>query len=195
MTYFLGTLLSYILLYKYFAIAVIMLTGAIIVPWPENTMLLATGAFASQGYLSFWAIFGTALVANVVGDVIGYMLTHKWGYRIIKEHHIRKYAYIEKLDKYLRDYAGVTVLLTRFVGTIGPIVNFLSGLAGVPIRKFLAFDIIGNALDTGLFLVAGYILGSVWQNFSGITDTLGWILSAVALLGIVVRVFWKKKTA
>ncbi len=195
MTYFLGTLLSYILLYKYVAIFAIIFTGAIIVPWPENTLLLASGAFTSQGYMSFWAAFATALVANILGDLVGYMLTAVWGYRVIKESHIRKYRTVEKLDAYLREHAGITILLTRFVGTLGPIVNFLSGLAGVSVRKFLAFDIAGNALSIGIFLIAGYILGSVWQNFSSIADTLGWIVTAVAVLGLVVRLFWSKKRA
>ncbi len=192
MSYFLGTLLSYVLLYKYYAIFVIILSGGIIVPWPENTLLFASGAFASQGYISFWAVFITALVANVLGDLIDYGLTYWWGYKVIKEHHIKKYWYVEKLNIYLRNHAGMTVFLTRFVGTVGPIVNFLSGLAGIPFKKFLAFDILGNAFDIGIFLCIGYALGNVWQNFSSITDTLGWILSGVAVLSIAVRIFWKK---
>src|ERR1700753_579402 len=120
----LATLLSYLLLYKYIAIFLLVVSSAIILPIPENTLLLATGAFASQGYFSFIFAFIVALAANVIGDSIGYILTRKWGNKIIKEHHIKKYASLSKIDSYIRGNAGMTIFLTRFTGTIGPLVNF-----------------------------------------------------------------------
>lgn len=50
----LSSLPSYVLLYKYVAIALVVYSGAVILPLPANAMLLAVGAFASQGYFSFW---------------------------------------------------------------------------------------------------------------------------------------------
>jgi membrane-associated protein len=195
MDYFLSSLLSYLLLYKYAALFLIVFSAAIIIPWPENTLLLATGAFASQGYFSLTLSFFVALVANVLGDLVGYSLTRKWGYKVIKEHHIRKYRYVERLNQYVKDHAGMTILLTRFVGTIGPLVNFLAGLINVSIRKFLMFDVIGNILDVGLFLLAGYMLGTVWQSFSDIADTIGWIVLVVFCMNIIIKVFWKRRSA
>jgi membrane-associated protein len=191
MDYFLSWLLSSLLLYKYFALFGIVFSAALIVPWPENTLLLATGAFASQGYFSLTAAFLVCLVANVIGDSIGYFLTFHWGNRVIKEHHLKKYVYIDRLNGYVKAHAGLTILLTRFVGTVGPLVNYLSGLIGVSFSKFLIFDIIGNTLDFALFLGAGYLLGNVWQNFSGITDTIGWILLVVIAINVAIHVFWK----
>lgn len=189
MNYFLTTLLSYLLLYKYVALFLIIFSSAIIVPWPENTLLLAAGAFAGQGYFNIWGLFFVALGANVLGDIIDFVLTKTWGYAFIKQHHIKKYRSVDRINQYVNDHAGITILLTRFTGTIGPVVNFLSGLVGVSYQRFIIFDVIGNILDIGLFLVAGFILGTVWQNFSGITNIIGWMIMVVFALSIAVHLF------
>ena len=193
MNYFLTELLSFLLLYKYVGLFLIIYSSAIIVPWPENTILLAAGAFASQGYFNPELTFTVALVANVLGDVTDYGLTRIWGYRVIKEHHLTKYSYINRLRHYVREHAGLTIFATRFTGTIGPLVNFLAGLIGVSFGRFLAFDILGNALDIGIFVVAGYVLGSVWQSFSGIAEIIGWIVLVLFLIYMVIGIIRKKR--
>lgn len=193
MAHILSWLLSLLLLYKYFALFFIIITAGILIPWPANTLLLATGAFASQGYFNVWMVFAVALIANVLGDSVGYLLTRKWGLRFIKEHHLKKYSYVDKLNEYIKSNTRMTIFLTRFVGTVGPAVNFLSGLIGIPYGQFLLFDILGNMCDIGFFLVAGYILGGVWQDFSSITNTIGWILLVVILINVSIQIFWNTK--
>ncbi|MEI6479982.1 MAG: DedA family protein [bacterium] len=195
MAYFLNPLISLLLSYKYITLFLIIFSGGIIVPWPENTLLLATGAFASQGYLNLAISFIVALTANILGDSIGYYLTKRWGYKIIKESKIKKYKYVKQAEKYLLDHSGITIFISRFVGAIGQLVNFMSGLIGISFRHFILFDIIGNALEIGIFMVAGYLLGNTWRNFLGITDIVGWILLAFFLINILINFFRKiKKT-
>ena len=193
MSYFLTTLLSYLLLYKYSALFLIVFSSAIIFPWPQNTLLLAAGAFASQGYFSITLCFIVAQIANVLGDITGYILTRTWGYRIIKEKHIKKFSSVAKLDRYMRNYAGLTIVATRFIGTLGSLVNFLAGLAHVPFLTFIIYDCIGNALDIGLFLYAGYALGTLWQSFSGIANTASWIIAIIIAIFFIIKAFISKK--
>ena len=49
MSSILSPLLSFLLLYKYVGLLVFTFADAVILPLPGNTILLATGAFASQG--------------------------------------------------------------------------------------------------------------------------------------------------
>ncbi len=81
MDYLLAALLSYLLLYKYVAVSVVSFLAGLILPLPSNALLLAAGAFASQGYISATAVFFFALVSNVLGDSLGYALT-RFGERV-----------------------------------------------------------------------------------------------------------------
>jgi membrane protein DedA with SNARE-associated domain len=74
MSQILESLLSYILLYKYVALALLVFANAIVIPLPINTLLLATGAFASQGYLNLGLALVLSIVANILGDCIDYTL-------------------------------------------------------------------------------------------------------------------------
>lgn len=195
MDYLLSTLLSYLLLYKYVAVSAIVFLAGLLLPLPSNTLLFAAGAFASQGYLNAIGTFAVALISNVIGDSIGYSLTRFWGTRFITHERLRRFKAVNKFEQFVREHAGSTILVTRFLGTPGVIVNFLCGLVGVSYRRFVLFDIIGNTLDIGAFLTIGYFIGVYSDNFSDITQIVGWIALVIILIFIIARLFLRKNAA
>src|SRR5271170_7278391 len=111
-------LLSYLLLYKYVALFIIVYTGAIMIPFPVNAMLLALGAFASQGYFSFWISLMVAVTANTLGDLTDYGVARKYGEWVIHKLHFDKVRFFTRLKEELRTDAAVTVFTTRFAGSL-----------------------------------------------------------------------------
>jgi len=192
MDYLLATLLSYLLIYKYAAIAVAVFLAGLLLPLPSNTLLLASGAFASQGYLSVTAVFFVALVSNVLGDSLGYALTRFWGTRFITVERLKRYSALSRIEEFVREHARMTIMVTRFLGTPGVVVNFLCGLSKLPYRSFVLYDAIGNALDTALFLFAGYALGIYAEQFSDIAVLIGWIIFVAILIFLAVKLFLRK---
>jgi membrane-associated protein len=180
-------------LYKYVAVAIIVFVSGLLLPLPSNTLLLASGAFASQGYMNVSVLFFVALISNVLGDSCGYALTRFWGTRIITEKRMQRYSAVAKVERFVRDHARPTILVTRFLGTPGVIVNFFCGLNGVTYRRFVLYDIIGNTLDIGGFLFLGYTLGIYSDNYSNIATLVGWIVFILALIFIIVRFFLKRR--
>ena len=195
MDYILTTLLSYLLLYKYAAISVIVFLSGLLLPLPSNTLLLASGAFSSQGYMNAFLVFGVALVSNVIGDSLSFALTRFWGTRIITRERIQRFKAVAKIEGFVRDHSRLTITVTRFLGTPGVIVNFLCGLSNVPYRRFVLYDAIGNALDTAFFIAIGYALGTFSENFSDIADLIGWIILVLLLIFVIVRVIIKSRKA
>jgi len=182
MDYLLTIFLSYLLLYKYAAIFILVFLSGLLLPIPSNTILLAAGAFASQGYMDTAAVFLSALVANVLGDSIGYSLTRFWGHRIITEARMKRFSAVAMIESFVRRHYGLTIFVTRFMGTPAVVVNFLSGLIRVPFRSFVFYDMLGNALDTACFIWIGYYLGVYTENYSDILSLLGWIFFVAALI-------------
>jgi len=193
MDYLLTSLLSFVLLYKYAAIFVIVFLSGLILPLPSNTLLLAAGAFASQGYMSAGWVFTVALISNVLGDSLGWALTRFWGTRFITSERLKRYSSLTKVEGFVHEHLRLTITATRFLGIPGVIVNFLCGLSGVPYRRFVFYDAIGNALDVGLFIAVGYALGSFSENFSSISSLTGWIILVALLIFVVVKAFWGRK--
>jgi membrane-associated protein len=184
---FVTLLLSFLLLYKYWALFAAMFISAVILPIPTNTLLLAAGAFASQGYFNFSLSLVVAVGANVLGDSFDYFLARRYGRSVIHMLHIRLPSYIERLEAYVKRHPGPTIFFTRFVGTADPLTNLLSGFIGIPFSTFLLYDFLGNVISIGGVLYAGYFLGIHWQDFSQLFSILGWILLGcivIAALGV-----------
>src|SRR6185369_5114107 len=127
MTQILDFLLSYLLIYKYITLFIVVFSSAIILPLPIDILMTAVGAFSSHGYFSFWWSLAVAVSANVSGDIIDYFIFKKYGHAVLQEKYVRKYSYFLKLEEYVKHHAGLTIFVSRFVGVLGPLVNFLAG--------------------------------------------------------------------
>jgi membrane protein DedA with SNARE-associated domain len=180
-------LLSYLLLYKYYALVAVVYFSAIILPLPTNAMLLAVGAFASQGYFSFWWSLTLAVSANTAGDLTDYFLARRYGMTIIRKLKLDKVRFFNQLAEELRTDAAVNVFVTRFAGSLSPVGSFLSGAVGVPFYIFFIYDLLGNIIEPGAALALGYLAGDYWSNFSGILDTV----AGLAAVGIVMFILYR----
>ncbi len=184
---FLGSLLSYLLIYRYAALGVVVYLGAIGVPLPVNAMLLALGAFAGQGYFNVWVSLAVAAAGNVAGDLTAYGITRRYGGAIVSLLRLRRLPFFAALEREVRSDAAITVFLTRFGSMMSPVTNILAGMAGVPFLTFLPSDAMGNILEPFGFLWIGYAAGVHWNNFSGVADIVGAIVAVASVMFIVIR--------
>ncbi len=182
-----GVLLSYVLLYKYFAIFGAIFLAGIIVPIPASELLMAVGAFAGQGYMNFWLALAAGLAGNVLGDLVDFFLARRYGTAVLRKFRLDKRKFIGALEAEVRRDAPFMIFSTRIAGALGPAVNVFSGISGVSFKKFLFYDATGNLVDIGGLLLIGYAVGSYWESFS---DVVG-IIVAITVVAIVMFILWR----
>jgi len=183
----LASILSYLLVYKYVALFVVVFSAAVILPLPGNAMLLAVGSFASQGYFSFWASLTVAVVANTLGDLFDYGITRKYGEVVIRSLRLHKVRFFIRLKEELVADAAVTVFVTRFAGSLSPIAALLSGLVRVPFKTFIVYAFLGNFIEPFVALSLGFAVGNYWSDFSGLLSTVPGIIA----VGVMLFVLWR----
>ena len=188
----LASLLSFLLLYKYFALFLCVFSVAIVVPLPINALLLATGAFASFGYFNLAASIAVAVFANVLGDVIDYAVARHYGPLVFEKFKVNKHYYFERLTHGVREHARLTIFITRFVGPLDLLVNLFAGSIKIPAGTFILYDFLGNFISNVLVLGVGYLAGDYWQSFSGLIDTAGEILLVAIVFFVVIQVFIRR---
>lgn len=181
-------ILSSLLLYKYIALAVVVYAAAVLLPLPSNAMLLAVGAFASQGYFNVWLALAVAVIANTAGDLTDYLIARKFGERVTRALRLHKLKFYNDLQEELRVDAAVTVFTTRFAGSLSPIANFLAGLVAVPFPTFFWCDLAGNFIEPAVALGIGYAVGDYWSDFSGTLELVAGIIAAAVILFILLRI-------
>lgn len=185
----LSAILSYLLLYKYWALFALVYSSAALLPLPANAALLAVGAFSSQGYFNFWISLAVAAVANTLGDFTGYAVTRKYGEAVTRALRLHKFKFYHQLQEELRADAAVTVFMTRFASSLSTVANFLAGLVAVPVGIFLFYDFLGNLIEPGAALTLGYLFGNYWNDFSNIFELIGVIIAVIVVMFVLWRIY------
>ncbi len=189
MDYLLGAILPYVLVYKYAAILIIAFSGAMILPLPVNPMLLAIGAFSSQGYFNIWLSLSVAVAGNVLGDMTDYLAARKYGEIIIRKLKIRSLRFFRQLEEELRLDAVGTVFTSRFAGSLSPVVNLLAGFVDMPFFNFFIPDFLGDFIEPFAVLFIGYALGAYWSSVSGTLNLVAALVATAVIMFILFRMY------
>jgi len=188
------SILPYILLYKYWAIFIITLLSSLALPVPAGSLLIASAAFASQGYFNIIILVIVAVAANIVGDNGLYWLTRMYGRKVLyRIGFLRKIITSRNfvlIEKRVSTRPGFVIFITRFEVLATLTGNIISGLGKVPYRKFLLFEALGSLASVLFYTMMGYFFGDSWQAVNNLIGNF----SIVFFLAIAVAValFWKK---
>lgn len=185
-------ILPYLLLYKYVALFIITFLASLAFPLPSAPSLMAASAFAGQGYFSIaWVIF-IAASGNILGDITGYTLSRLFGKPILYKLKLGKFLEAPKLqaiEKYLNRHPLIVIIASRAQVQTTMIVNILSGLSRMRLRKFLPPVFIGEIFQVLVYAAIGYFFGSNWQAINNLISQFSIVIMLVIIALAVV--FWR----
>lgn len=128
---------------------------------PGDSLLIAAGILAAQGHLNIFWMNLVLTVAAIVGDQVGYVLGLKTGQVIFSRPDslfFKKKHAVAAHEFYLR-HGGKAIVLARFLPILRTFVPFIAGVAEMPYRRFVFFNILGGILWVASMLWTGYLLG------------------------------------
>jgi membrane-associated protein len=178
-----------------FGVIVIVSAG---VPFiPISLMLVAAGSFAAQGSMKLWQVMIVATIGAVTGDQIGYGVS-RWGGRGLILKLSRKLggeAKIQQAESLSKRWGGLSIFLSRWLVTaLGPWLNVTSGIARYPWRRFILWDVLGQALWVVLYVMLGYIFSDRVQYIVELLGNLAWAILAFIVAAVLgwklLRYFW-----
>ncbi|MCX7881216.1 MAG: DedA family protein [Patescibacteria group bacterium] len=182
--------LSYFILF----VIIFLETGLVFTPFlPGDSLLFATGAFASLGAFNFPLLLLILILAAVLGDTSNYWIGHFFGEKIVGHPKIPiNENHIKKTNEFFKKHGGKTIILARFVPIIRTFAPFVAGTGQMDYKKFIFYNIIGGVLWCSLFIGAGYFFGNIpfiKKNFSLVVIAI--IL--ISLIPIILEVIKKKE--
>ncbi len=193
MNFLVQILLPYLLLYKYWAIFSITLFAALVLPIPPGTLLMASAAFASQGYLSFFWVVVVGILGNIAGDNLGYLLAWRYGKNVLRKIGFGKILDSEKyknIERRLQKSPGALIFFSRFEVFSNLAVNLIAGLGKVPYQKYLLYEAVGEVFQVTLYCSIGYFVGDNWAEINAI---IGRFLLLIILIGAILAIIFRKK--
>lgn len=160
---------------------------------PGETAALVGGVVAKLGHVPLWAVLGTVAVAAIGGDSVGYEVGRRVGPRLLRVRVLdRRRERLRRGQVTLARRGGSAVFLARWVAFLRSVIPALAGIAGMPYRRFLAFNAAGGVTWSAAVVVAGYAVGA---SYAAVEKTLGWsvALATVAIAVIALLVVWIRR--
>lgn len=165
---------------------------------PGETAIVVGGFVAGQGHIDVIVLIAIAWVAAVSGDLVSFALGRRLGREFLVEHGGKVQITEERIHQVERFYdrhGGKAVFLGRWVGLVRAVSPFLAGSSGMPLRRFLPYDVLAAGGMVTLFALLGFIF---WHSLDKVLEVarkglLALGLTIALVVAIVVVVQWLRR--
>ncbi|MGO8690684.1 MAG: DedA family protein [Thermoguttaceae bacterium] len=173
-------------------------TGLVVTPFlPGDSLLFAAGTMAGRGSLNLGILLAVLAAAAIVGDNVNYWIGRYIGPRAFSgEVRFLKREHLDRTHRFFEKYGGKTIILARFVPIVRTFAPFVAGVGAMNYGRFLLYDVPGGMAWVSIFVVGGYLLGSIpWFKDNFIMVVLAIII--ISVLPMVVELvrarYWPQK--
>lgn len=163
--------------------------GILILPVPEETLMLLAGSLIKAGKLQFPGIFMGAIFGTITGITMSYMIGRSFGLFLV--HKYGRYVgftekRIQKAHSWFEKYGKWTLFVGYFIPGVRHFTGLTAGATKLHLKKFMIYAYSGALFWVCLFLSIGYFLGHVairiFEDVEFTSDNL--ILFLVTIFGI-----------
>ena len=167
-------------------------TGLLVgLAFPGDSLLFIAGVAASGSgaailggaSLNPLVLFIGAPIAAILGSQVGHWFGSTYGRKLFDRPDGRFFNHqrVTATEKWLTKYGtGKALVLSRFIPFVRTLITPLAGIVGIPVKKFLVWNITGAVIWTQLVMGAGFILG---EKLKGSVDK--YLLPVVGLIIII----------
>jgi membrane protein DedA with SNARE-associated domain len=164
------------------------------VPIPSLPVVLAAGALAGTGRLSFWGSLALIAVASMAADSIWYLLGRIKGIRILQllcKISLEPDSCVRRTEGLFAKQGARSLLLAKFVPGLNTVAPPLAGIFHMRARKFFLFDAMGSLLWGFSILGVGFVFSEQIESIAEYAERLGsWL--AVLVVGALAAYILRK---
>ena len=188
-----------IVAYGFIFLIIFVETGVVFFPFlPGDSLLFASGFFASTGEFNIFVLLGVAWAAAILGDQSNFMIGHFFGTKIIESGKVKAMTpeRMAKSEAFLDKWGKLAIFLGRFFPFIRTFVPFIAGMGGMKWHHFVAFNILGGITWSTIFTLLGYFFGgipAVQDHFELVIVGIILVSAIPAVVGAVKAKFGGKK--
>jgi len=152
------------------------------------------GVIVRLGYFSVMPIYLALMVGDLMGDTFWYYVGYFFGHGFI--HKFGKYfniteQNIEKITEIFHRHKHPILFISKITNGFGfgLAVLITAGLAKLPFKKYLAVNILGQFVWTGVLIGVGYFFGDLYIQINNITGRF----FIVVILTVLIIAFLRYK--
>lgn len=181
--------------FSYLGILGVSMLANIIIPVPEEIVLLALGYLAGSGHASVYTIIPLIILGLLISDIVMYTLARK-GNKFVEGFYNKFFAHrLETKQEWIEHNVEKIIFYSRFMVQLRFIGPFTAGHLKVPFRTFLTYDLAALVVYVPLFVWIGYYFQSRIVRIIDSVDIISTII--LTTLGIIVVIsllrYWYRR--
>lgn len=154
---------SWLLQYGSFALFILLVVGIIILPVPEETLMVIAGILMRKGSLHIPSTMLAAYAGSVCGITISYILGRTAGHYLVFKYGTwigLTHKRLDRIHVWFEKFGKWTLVIGYFIPGLRHFTGFTSGMTELEYKKFALFAYSGAFLWVSTFLSFGYYFGS-----------------------------------
>lgn len=138
-------------------------TGALVFFLPGDSLLVVAGLYAARGSLSLGMLQLALIPMAILGDALSYTIGKRTGPLIFNRPRSRLFnpKHLRDAHEFYERHGGKTIILARFMPILRTFVPVVAGVAQMPYRRFVVYNVVGGASWILSMTFIGYFLGSL----------------------------------
>ncbi len=171
---------------SYVGIFVVAMLSNVVIPVPEEVVLLAFGYLAGTGKLNVFILVPLIMAGLLVSDIAMYVLARR-GNRIITFFYNKFFAKrLKTKQAWIETHIYKVIFFSRFLMQLRFLGPFMAGHLKVPFKKFLMYELAAIVIYVPLLVWLGaYFRNRVEDIVSGVGKAHNLILIAMGIILLI----------
>lgn len=164
------------------------------VPLPSTPFIIAAGALAHSGQLSFTAALFVACIAAMLADLVWFEIGRRRGVRVLQffcRISLEPDYCVRRTEMSFARYGAKTLVVGKIVPGVSALATPMAGIYGLSRSRFVFFDGLGILLWIGAFELLGYLFSDQLEDVIAYASRFGGLLFVLVALGLAGYVAWK----
>ena len=187
-------IIEFLIRHGYAVVFVWLLAEQAALPVPSIPLLLASGALARSGFMSFHVVLLCGLAACLIADNIWFQLGRKRGTKILRficRIALEPDSCVRQTENVFTKYGMRSLLIAKFVPGLNAVAAPMAGRSGASLGRFVVYDSLGALLWIATFTGLGYLFSDQLETVADYAIRMGrgFVLLMVGLLAAWIA--WK----
>ena len=151
---------------------------------PGDSLLFTAGFLTSAGYvpINIHVLVVILFFAAALGDSVGYMFGNRVGPKVFNRPNslLFKQENVKRASEFYKKHGGKTIIIARFIPAVRTFAPIIAGVAKMPYRTFLTYNVIGALLWAVGMTYLGFFAGNFFHSIGLEVDQV--LLPLLALI-------------
>ncbi len=159
---------------------------------PGDSLLFVSGTLVQRDIfkVDIWVFVICLFLAAVIGNSLGYGIGKKFGRKLFTRPDSRffRHEYLVQAEKFYEKNGSKAIMIAMFVPIVRAFSPVVAGIAHMPYRKFITFNLIGAAIWISTFTLLGYYAGNIIEQLGINVEIAALVVIFLSLLPGIIHV-------